>query len=156
MKCLVFGSFLIASAFRHSKKSVHTKLLKVYGVENCNFQMDPSLVLPMVPFGFEPLPIRHSAFAAVLSSSRQNSNAAATCASTESSPAITVEVKRKPIVSEDEDSPSTAKKAKLEDFSMRLPASAQSSICQQRARECLDSQQRKLCEKQQQQKNRYK
>lgn len=129
-----------------------------------------SLVLPLVPFGFDPLPgIRHnSAFAAVLSNRQNPGNAAAFCAAvSESSPqassaAITVEVKRKPaaLLSEDNSSisPSSAKKAKLEEFSMRLPASAQSNICQQRARECLDSQ-RKLCEKQQQQqqlKNRYK
>ena len=102
------------------------------------------LIPPMIPLG---LPRHPSAFAAVLGRRKYEEVIAATSAL----PATPVEVEKRKQLNNEEDLPPTshAKKTRLETSEncaiMPLPPSAQSNLCQQRAKESLETH-RKLSE----------
>ena len=87
---------------------------------------------------------RNSAFAAVLKKAEIAAGGAAPAANPGGEKVVSVETRKRPSEIQIEDS--EIKRPKLdanETFIMRLPASAQSGLCHQRAKETLD-QQRKL------------
>ena len=88
---------------------------------------------------------RNSAFAAVLKKAEIAAGGAAPAANPGGEKVVSVETRKRPSEIQIEDSVEI-KRPKLdanETFIMRLPASAQSGLCHQRAKETLD-QQRKL------------